>query len=448
MIRTQVRYLFVASISVFALKIFTDALKLATKNFEAVNSVVNKIGNLNGIYTQSAATWNPNLDKSINFGFLIIFFILIKSSKYKRNNDLSIKLIFLTFILGAVIFSSNILTNEYRGWDLFLYCEISPIYNGTNPYLIDKNGLTSVYSPLVWNILYTICNVELVNTIVYSYYIWIYTGLGVYIFLLIRNQKVNFQNIFISLAVVLTFLGTNYHGIKTGNIGYLLGMLLAYSYLTNIGNSNSRLQSVVLGVLLTIKPFYLFWFGLLYAFNKLFQINVKVINNLNLILWTIFTLIFVNLVFYKKEFIYFLENLLQINESINKPLNDKAGFLNLNFQDYIFRMFERYFGIELNKILIILITLIILYYFKHYLISKSNTMLLPVFVTPRFKSYDLTFLYVLFRKNNIYIEFILFCTMHSIIFIFFSFTGAGYLIEISYVLIFILYLNLTRDRLS
>ena len=118
MIRTQIRYLFVASISVFALKIFTDALGLVTKNFEAVNSVINKIGNLNGIYTQSAAAWNPNLDKSINLAFLIILFILIKSSNYKRNSDLSPKLI-LTFTLGAVIFSSNILTNEYRGWDLF-----------------------------------------------------------------------------------------------------------------------------------------------------------------------------------------------------------------------------------------------------------------------------------------------------------------------------------------
>lgn len=203
---------------------------------------------------------------------------------------------------------------------------------------------------------------------------------------------------------------------------------------------------MILGVLLTIKPFYLFWFCLIYAFNKLFKVNTKVINNLNLILLTTFTVIFVNYVFYKKEFVYFVENLFQLNESINKPLNDKAGFLNLNFQDYVFRMFERYFGIEFNKILIMLITIIVIYYFRNYLISKGNITLLPVLVTPRFKSYDLTFLFVLFRKNNIYMEYILFCTMHSIIFIIFSFTGAGYLIEISYVLIFIFYLNVTSEN--
>jgi len=448
MIRTHLRYLFLASLSVFALKIFTNALKIASENSETVNSVITKIGKLNGIYTQSATDWYPNLDKLINFAFLIILFILIKRSNYKRHNSLSPKLIILTLILGTVIFSSNILTNEYRGWDIFLYCEISPIYDGTNPYLVDKNGLTSVYSPFVWNILYVICNLELVNMIIYQYYIWIYTGLGVYIFFLIRNQKVNFQNIVINLGVVLTFLGTNYHGLKTGNIGYLLGLLLAHTYLMNIENSNSKLQSVLMGVLLSIKPFYLFWFGLLYLFNKLFKINIKIINNLNVILLTIFTMIFINFIFYKKEFIYFIENLFQINESINKPLNDKAGFLNLIFQDYIYRIFKTYFGIEFNKILIILVTLLIFYYFKNNLISKSNIILLPAFVTPRFKSYDLTFLFVLFRKNNIYIEYILFCTMHSIIFIIFSFTGAGYIIEISYLLIFILYLNLTNNKLS
>ena len=52
MFNTQLRYLFVTFISISTLKIFTDALKLATKYSEAVNSVINKIGYLNGIYTQ------------------------------------------------------------------------------------------------------------------------------------------------------------------------------------------------------------------------------------------------------------------------------------------------------------------------------------------------------------------------------------------------------------
>ena len=119
-----------------------------------------------------------------------------------------------------------------------------------------------------------------------------------------------------------------------------------------------------------IKPFYLFWFGILYISTKLLKVNIKIFYNLNYTLSSIFTFILLNVVFYKTEFVYFIENLLQINTSINKPLNDKAGFLNLNFQDYIYRIFERYFGIEINKIIIIFITLVILYYFRNFLEPK------------------------------------------------------------------------------
>ena len=199
---------------------------------------------------------------------------------------------------------------------------------------------------------------------------------------------------------MLTFLGTNYHGIKTGNVGYILGFLIAYFFSINSDKSNSKLSSIIMGFLLMIKPFYLFWFGILYISTKLLKINIKIFYNLNYTLSSIFTFILLNVVFYKTEFVYFIENLLQINTSINKPLNDKAGFLNLNFQDYIYRIFERYFGIEINKIIIIFITLVILYYFRNFFGTKNNMTLLPVFITPRFKSYDLTFLIVLFKKKK------------------------------------------------
>ncbi len=439
--KLKLNYFLVTSFSVMLIKLFTDILKLNVKSNDFVKTIVTKIGNLNGIYTQSATNWNPSLDKLINFAILMILFFLMKNFVFKNNKTLSPMLISLTLILGLVIFSSNILTNDYRGWDLFLYCEISPKYDGSNPYLKDINGLTSVYSPLVWNILYKVCNIDLINKIIYSYYIWLYTGFGILTIFLIRNQKINFQNICINLGIVLTFLGTNYHGVKTGNIGYLLGLMLSYCFLVNTSKSKNKLSSVIMGVLLTTKPFYLFWFVLLVIFSKLFRIKINILNNLNLIFSTILALVLINFLFFKKEFVYFLENLLQLNTSINKPLNDKAGFLNLNFQDYLHRVFERYFEIEINIILTIVFTVIILYYFKSFFVSKNNMILLPIFLTPRFKSYDLSFLFVLFRQKNIYTEYIFFCTIHSFIFIVFSFTGAGYLIEIAYILIFLLYLK-------
>ena len=49
-------------------------MKMATKNFETVNYVI-KIGSLNGIYTISSCL-ESNLDKLINFAFLIILFLI------------------------------------------------------------------------------------------------------------------------------------------------------------------------------------------------------------------------------------------------------------------------------------------------------------------------------------------------------------------------------------
>ena len=113
---------------------------------------------------------------------------------------------------------------------------------------------------------------------------------------------------------------------KTGNVGYILGFLIAYFFSINSDKSKSKLSSIIMGFLLMIKPFYLFWFGILYISTKLLKVNIKIFYNLNYTLSSIFTFILLNVVFYKTEFVYFIENLLQINTSINKPLNDKADF--------------------------------------------------------------------------------------------------------------------------
>ena len=148
--KVKIPYIFVSLLSVIVLKIFTEVLKLIVNNNVFINSLVQKIGSLNGIYTQSATNWNPTLDKLINL-FILVLLFFIKNFKYKENKPLPPVLIILTFVLGSLIFSSNILINDYRGWDLFLYCEINPRYVDSNPYLKDINGLTSVYSPIVWD---------------------------------------------------------------------------------------------------------------------------------------------------------------------------------------------------------------------------------------------------------------------------------------------------------
>ena len=107
--------------------------------------------------------------------------------------------------------------------------------------------------------LYKICNIGLVNKIIYSYYIWVYTGFGILIIFLIRNQNINLKNIFINVGIVLTFLGTNYHGIKTGNVGYILGFLIAYFFSINSDKSNSKLSSIIMDFIDDKAVFILVW---------------------------------------------------------------------------------------------------------------------------------------------------------------------------------------------
>jgi hypothetical protein len=241
---------------------------------------------------------------------------------------------------------------------------------------------------------------------------------------------------------VLTFFGTNFHGIKTGNLGFIIGILIAFS-ITKIQKKEKILfYNFLLGILLFIKPFYLFWFALMYFFNFIFKDKSIDILNLKILILVQIIGNFLNYIFFEKEYNFYLENLFQQNQSINKPLNDKSGFLNLNFVDFISRFVERVFEQNIISLVIVSCTIVLLFIARKYFNNFHKLLILPIFLTPRFKNYDATFLLLLFNKKNIFYEYVLFCTSHSIIFVLFSFLGAGYLLEISYVLVFIIYLKI------
>ena len=177
-------------------------------------------------------------------------------------------------------------------------------------------------------------------------------------------------------------------------------------------------------------------------FNKVLKNGVTLFNNLSIL---ILTQIFGNLLsffLYRVEYLYFIENIFQQNNSINKPLNDKAGFLNMIFQDYIYRVLQKTFQFEINKIVLLFISIILIYIFKQYFNKLNQMIVLPIFLTPRFKAYDSTFLYTVFNKKDIALEYYLFCTAHIGLLIIFSISGVGYLTELLYILIFILYVVL------
>ena len=256
-----------------------------------------------------------------------------------------------------------------------------------------------------------------------------------------KGADPTFRNSVLNLTIILSFIGTNYHGLKTGNIGYVVGITIAYLYIRCLKYPNKISYALLLGIALLIKPFYLFWFAVSYFFGKAMRKDFVIIPNLKVILLVQIIGNLINFIFYKKEYVFFLENLLQLNTSTNKPLADKSGFLNLNFQDYIFRIFSKTFQLEVNSTMILLITILLVILLKKYFTKPFQFIVLPALVTPRFKTYDLTFLLLIFSSRNIRFEFILFCTVHITLFIIFSFLGAGYLIEISYILTFVLYIQ-------
>ena len=436
-----IRVLISLIVCILCLKIFLEIIKFLSNQFSGIKKAIETIGGLEGVYSQPAINWYPNIDLYINIIFIGLLILFLRKYSH-QNKNLSKNLVVTTLFIGSILFVSNLITNEYRGIDLFLYCELDPIYRGENPYLNSLNGLTAVYSPIIWKGIYSICNINFLNKVIYSNYVWFYLGFSFFFISHIRNNKITLYENILNLSIVLTFFGTSFHGIKTGNLGFIIGILIAFS-VTKIQKKEKILfYNFLLAILLFIKPFYLFWFALMYFFNFIFKDRSLDILNLKILILVQIIGNFLNYIFFEKEYNFYLENLFQQNQSINKPLNDKSGFLNLNFVDFISRFVERVFEQNIISLVIVSSTIILLFIARKYFNNFHKLLILPIFLTPRFKNYDATFLLLLFNKKNIFYEYVLFCTSHSIVFVLFSFLGAGYLLEISYVLVFIIYLKI------
>ena len=186
-LKLHFHYFISTFLSLIFLKLVTELVKYVS-NYEFFLNVITNIGSLNGIYSIPAVNWYPQVDNFVNLliicAFLISFFQLKKINQTKPINEI---LLFFTLFLSCIVFASNLLINEYRGWDLFLYCELSPVYNDMNPYLKEINGLTSVYSPVVWNVLFNVCKLNIFYNLILKNFIWIFTGIGIFFITLIRE---------------------------------------------------------------------------------------------------------------------------------------------------------------------------------------------------------------------------------------------------------------------
>ena len=113
---------------VVIVKILTFIIKTYFPN----NEILKNIGTANGIFKKAASDFDYSVDYLIVIVYVMLLIVLYKYEKLIQKkyvkNAIHISTIFLTFLTIA----TAIVFQEYRGWDLSLYCvtEISKdIYN-------------------------------------------------------------------------------------------------------------------------------------------------------------------------------------------------------------------------------------------------------------------------------------------------------------------------------
>ena len=73
-------------IIILFLKIFTELISFLSTKLKLIDSLVLKIGKIDGVYSQASTTWYPQLDNLINLIFLILFFIILVNKKRFNKN--------------------------------------------------------------------------------------------------------------------------------------------------------------------------------------------------------------------------------------------------------------------------------------------------------------------------------------------------------------------------
>lgn len=114
-----IRVLISVIVCILCLKIFLEIIKFLSNQFSGIKKAIETIGGLEGVYSQPAINWYPNIDLYINIIFIGLLILFLRKYSH-QNKNLSKNLVVTTLFIGSIIFVSNLITNEYRGIDLFL----------------------------------------------------------------------------------------------------------------------------------------------------------------------------------------------------------------------------------------------------------------------------------------------------------------------------------------
>ena len=152
-------------------------------------------------------------------------YFLYKNEEVLRGTKTKNIIYILTFIFVSLNITTLIVFQEYRGWDLSLYC-INDISNSlqdlsVNIYDFEYQKIKPGLSPAVWLIHNKFCNLELFGFSYFNSYFWLQMFVGTALVFKYLNFSY-FESLILSTGLNLSLLDM----IRTGNYGYIVGIVM------------------------------------------------------------------------------------------------------------------------------------------------------------------------------------------------------------------------------
>ena len=149
----------------FAYVVFIKLFSTFLKGYFIDSNFLINIGTANGIFRKAASNFDVFLDYSILFLYGVLLYFLYKNEEVLKVTKTKNIIYILTFIFVSLNITTLIVFQEYRGWDLSLYCvtDVSSSLQDSsiNIYDYEYQKIKPGLSPIVWLIYNKFCNLQL-----------------------------------------------------------------------------------------------------------------------------------------------------------------------------------------------------------------------------------------------------------------------------------------------
>ena len=404
---------------------FVASVKISTlliKNFYSENVLLQNIGTANGIFSKPASNFPNFLDYFIVISYISILILLYQFDWFLNNKSIKNIFYFSSIFLALLLIATSIVFQEFRGWDLSLYCvtDISKDIQDAkvNIYDFEYQKIKPGLSPLIWLIYNKICNFSVGGFSYLNIYFWIQMFFGTALVIKYFNFSI-LECICLSTGLNLSMLAM----VRTGNYGYIFAIIMAIALRNLLQGHRVNINIVLLAVITFFKLQYLV---VIFLFLILQKINFKMFLNISIKFSGIYLAYFgLQLLIFRKSFTDFI-NLL-INGYLTNELGFEAGINNPVVSQFI----SRFLIVNLNiGIFIVLVVVVVgIYSLK----NNNSKFLIATSLFNRNKNYDSNYLLTAI-ENKFVTEFIfVFCFVPNILFLLGSIFSLGPLSELLYV---------------